>query len=695
MTVTAPPRPEASAPAAAPVRRLRLTGLYVVVAVTLVVLAAVDLTQGTSGVGTLDLLRLAVGAGTDQSSAVLVGSRVPRTVAALFVGLVLGLSGAILQSVARNSLASPDTLAVHSGAYLGVVAAAALGLSLPVLPAGAVAFTGGLLAAGLVLGLTVGGGSSPTRLVLAGSAVALALDSLAYLLLLLFEQGTIGLYAYGNGTLVQADTRSVQQMAPVVVLAAIAALLLASRLDVLALGDDTASSLGLDVRRTRTFAVVLAVVLAAAAVTVAGPVAFVGLAAPVVARALVQRIGRSARHLAVLPLAGLVGAVVVVGADVLLRAVLGAQSGVTIPAGVVTTLVGAVVLVRVAQRYRDTATARSGERGRAVPPGSVRFVVATSSLAVLLVSSVLIGVLVGDTLLLLGDVVNWLRDAAGRGVSFVLDTRTPRVFAAVLAGAALAAAGTGVQAVCRNPLAEPGLLGITGGAGIGAVWLLVVRPSSGIWTIAAVATIGALVAFGLVLALSWRGGLDSDRLVLVGFGFSSGAAAIITFIIVLKAPYDVGLALTWLSGTTYGRTFSAVLPVTMALIILVPLLFLHRRELDLLAVDDDIPRIVGVRLRRTRVIALVAAALLTAASVSAVGVVGFVGLVAPHIARALVGGRTSRVLPVAVLVGALLVSVADSVGRSVIAPAQIPVGLTTAIIGAPYFVYLLWRTRPR
>jgi iron complex transport system permease protein len=181
--------------------------------------------------------------------------------------------------------------------------------------------------------------------------------------------------------------------------------------------------------------------------------------------------------------------------------------------------------------------------------------------------------------------------------------------------------------------------------------------------------------------------------VLIGVGVSSATTAIITFVIVYTNPWNITMAMTWLSGSTYGRTLPQVIPVAAALVVLTPVVVMARRELDLLSLDDDVPRILGVRLERTRLLALAAAALMTSAAVSAIGVVGFVGLVAPHAARALVGGRHSRLLPVAALLGAVLVSVADSIGRTVLAPAQIPAGLLTAMIGAPYFVYLLWRTR--
>jgi iron complex transport system permease protein len=136
-----------------------------------------------------------------------------------------------------------------------------------------------------------------------------------------------------------------------------------------------------------------------------------------------------------------------------------------------------------------------------------------------------------------------------------------------------------------------------------------------------------------------------------------------------------------------------VVPVLVALVVTLPLAWVAHRELDLLAVDDDTPRVLGIRLERLRLLVLVVAALLASTAVSAVGVVGFVGLVAPHAARALVSGRHLYVVPVAVLLGSVLLSVADTVGRSVLAPAQVPAGLVVALIGAPYFLYLLYRSR--
>jgi ferric hydroxamate transport system permease protein len=687
-------RPELATAPLEPVRRLRVAGVFAIAVIAVVVLAAVHLTQGTSSVNAGDLLKLVIGQGTDNSANVLVASRLPRLLAGVLVGLALGVAGAGLQSLARNPLASPDTLGVNAGAYLAVVIFAAFGISLPTLPSGGIAFLGGLAAAVLVLGLSAGGTAGPTRLILAGSAVAMALAGLTTLLMLLYSEETIGTFAWGSGTLVQTDLVAVKQMAPVVAIGIFGAMMLASKLDILALGDDTASVLGVPVRRTRVWIILVTVLLSAAAVTIAGPVGFVGLVAPVLVRLVAPLVPGLMRHRVLLPLSGLAGILVVIASDVVLRAILGGQAGVEIPTGIMTMLVGAIVLVRLARRFHDSGPSRQPAGGAGGGLRTLRtFWIVTVSLIALLVAALVFAMLAGDAFLRTGDIVNWLNGRSGRAITFVLDTRFPRVLSAVLCGAALAIAGATVQAVCRNPLAEPGILGITGGAGVGAVVVLMVVPTAGIWLLSGAAAAAALATFALVYLVSWRGGLSSDRLVLIGVGVSSATAAIITFVIVYTDPWNISLAMTWLSGSTYGRTLPQVIPVAAALIVLTPVIVLARRELDLLALDDDIPRILGVRLERTRLVALVGAALMTAAAVSAIGVVGFVGLVAPHAARALVGGRHARLLPVAALLGAVLVSVADSLGRTLLAPAQIPAGLLTALIGAPYFVYLLWRTR--
>ncbi|MFI9392626.1 iron ABC transporter permease [Streptomyces bauhiniae] len=669
------------------------TGAVAVTALLVLLVAAlavVDIAQGTAAVGAPEVWKALTGRADPGDASVVVASRLPRAAAGLLVGAALGIAGAALQAVSRNVLAAPDTLAVNAGSYLGLGLLTVTGVSLPLLASSGVAFAGALAAAAVVLSLS-GLAAGTVRLVLAGSAVTLGLTSVTDALLLLFPERTNGLYQWNQGSIAQNGFDGVLQMTPVALAGLAGLLLMARRMDALALGDETARGLGVPVRGTRITVVVCASLLAAAAVTLAGPVGFVGLCAPALVRPLARRIRPFVRVRAALPVAGLTGAGLVLGADVLLRLLVSAQSAVAVPTGVVTSLLGALFLVGMAARVRDTGTAGTAERGRLV--GRTTFLVTVAVLVVVLAGVTVAGVLLGDTKLLLGDVVNWAGGAAGQSVGFVLDTRVPRVLAALLAGGALALSGTLVQAVTRNPLAEPGILGVSGGGALGAVLFVTTAPLAGSWGIAGAAFAGAGVAAVVVFGLAARGGFGQNRLVLVGIGVQAAATALIGLLIVITDPFNATKALTWLSGSTYGRTLTDTLPVAGALAVGLAVAVARRTELDLVSLDEDTPRLLGLRTAPARFGLLVVSVLLSATAVAAAGTIGFVGLVAPHAARALVGRRHTRVIPVAVMLGAVLVCVADLIGRTVIAPAQLGAGLMTAVIGTPYFLYLLVRTR--
>ena len=668
-------------------------------AVLVVAVGLWHLTQGTSGLGASDLIRALRGeevqVGGVSLNDVFFGSRLPRLCAGIAVGFALGVAGALLQSVTRNSLASPDTLAVTSGSYFALTVVAAFGLSVPLWASSGVAFSGGLLAAALVLGLTGrAAGTATTRLILAGSAISMALQAATAMLLILFKENTTGLFAWGSGSLAQLNLDASLRAAPLIVLVLGVALLLSRRLDVLGLGDDAASTLGVPVRSTRSWAVICAVVLTSTSVTLAGPIGFVGLGAPVLTRLMASRVPALRRHIFLVPAAGAVGALLILLADATLRAILSPEGATSIPTGIPTALLGGIVIVILALRMRDAGTARATHGPTSKVRTRTRFIIVVSLAALLLLTAAVVGLLAGSLWLQLGDVSLWIRDAAPDLVSRALGERAPRIAAALLAGAALGLAGAVVQSTVRNPLAEPSLLGITSGAGVGAV--LVVTTGLGGGGRAALVTaavIAGLLTFALITALAWRGGLLPDRFVLVGIGCGYAFTAITTFLLLRSDPWQTPRILTWLSGTTYGRSLPDVVPVGLALVVAVPIVIGMRRQLDLLAIDEDTPRILGVPLERTRLGVLAVAALLAAVSVVAVGTVGFVGLVAPHLARTLVGARHSRLIPVAMLLGALLVVVADTVGRTLIAPSQLPAGLMIALVGAPYFVWLLRQAR--
>ena len=433
---------------ARPKVRLAVFGLLIGTATA--ILALVHITQGTSTVNATDILGLLFGNDDAETAAIVGASRVPRLVAGVLVGGALGVAGVIMQSVSRNALASPDTLAVNAGAHLAIVAVAAVGLQVPLLGAVGVAFLGGIGAAALVLALAGSGQTGSVRLVLAGSAIALAFAALTQTLLILFAQETRGLFAWGAGSLGQSGMDKFVVLAPLIGVVLVILLLKSRSLDLLTLGDDQARVLGINVRGTQVLAIVLAVLLAAAAVTISGPIGFVGLAAPAIVRLAAAKIPGLHRHVALILASALLGIFLVLGADVLLRALVGAQSAVEVPTGVVTTMFGAVFLVILAHRVRTSGPTREARSVslRGARPGAGAVVVVL--LALLLIAGIVAGLLLGDAKLLLGDVANWISGQAGPVVSSVMDARFPRVGAALLAGASLALAGTAIQAVSRN-----------------------------------------------------------------------------------------------------------------------------------------------------------------------------------------------------------------------------------------------------
>lgn len=672
-----------------------LAWLFAAGLVGLVALSAVHVTQGSADVGWPELWGWLTGTSDAQTASIVLASRLPRLSAALIVGVALGASGMALQSVARNPLASPDTLAVNAGAYLALTVVAAFGIPLGVLGGTGVALAGGLAAAGLAF-LLAGASGSTIRLVLGGSVLTLALSSITSALLLIFSQQTQGLFAWGAGSLSLSNPAAVWQAGLLVLLGLAGLLVMSGRLDLLQLGDDQAQALGLNVGGNRLVAIVLAVFLAAASVALAGPLGFVGLCAPALVRLASGRVRGLQRHRFLLLAASLVGALLVLGSDVVLRAVLGAANAAQIPTGVLTTLLGAVFLVVLSQGMRtgrSESTAALIVSSRQVKRASAL----TISLFAALAGLAILALLAGDGWLLLGDVWYWLTGQASGGVEFILDARWPRVVAALLAGGALALAGTLTQAVTRNPLADPGLLGIASGAGVGALVVIIGGSRLGVGVPAYAVTLGALLgalAAGLLLfSLAARGNFDPTRLVLVGLGIAAGGQALSTLLVVSTDPWNQSRAITWLGGSTYGTLPGVLLPVGVLLVASLVIVWFNTRELDLVQLDNDTPRLLGVRQTRVRGGALAVAVLLTGAATAAVGVIGFVGLIAPHLARLLVGPKHGRMTWLAVVLGALLVLGADTLGRSVLAPNQLPVGLVCALVGAPIFWWLMYLQR--
>lgn len=273
----------------------------------------------------------------------------------------------------------------------------------------------------------------------------------------------------------------------------------------------------------------------------------------------------------------------------------------------------------------------------------------------------------------------------------MLSFLAPRVILCWLVGIGLAVSGSVLQGVIRNPLAAPDVIGITKGAGVGAMLVLLWFPhlSTGVIPVAAFA--GGLLAALLVYLFAYRRGTSPVRLALVGIAVSALCEAIIRFLIVRNPP-DINAALIWLTGSLFGRSMSDVWQFLPWILVLVPVVVLQARRLDVLGLGDDLAAGLGEPVERTRRIVLLLAVALAASSVAVAGTVGFIGLIAPHIARQLVGGRHLALLPSSAAVGVALMVVADAIGRGIMPPTEVPVGLVTAVIGGPYFLYLLAKT---
>jgi iron complex transport system permease protein len=276
----------------------------------------------------------------------------------------------------------------------------------------------------------------------------------------------------------------------------------------------------------------------------------------------------------------------------------------------------------------------------------------------------------------------------------VFTFRLPRIWVAFMAGAALATSGAIMQGITRNPLADPYLLGVSGGAGLAAVSIIVLFQDVPMRHLPWYAFGGALIVAFLIYGLAWKGGSSTPmRLILIGVAIASIVSAITTMILVTGRINQVQQAYVWLSGSVYGRTWQHVHLLAGWLVVLLPIAFLSARWLNILNMGDETAKGLGMRVERQRSILLILSVALAAGAVAMSGTIGFVGLVAPHVTRRLVGPSHEGLLPISALFGGALLVTADLIGRWVIAPSEIPIGIVTAMIGAPYFLYLLYRGR--
>lgn len=321
------------------------------------------------------------------------------------------------------------------------------------------------------------------------------------------------------------------------------------------------------------------------------------------------------------------------------------------------------------------------------PRTAWRTAVSLSGLAVL-ATALVVGIRIGAVPVGILDIWQALTAPAGNEVyQIIYNIRMPRVIVGALTGINLALAGCILQGVLRNPLADPGVIGVSAGAGLAAMSVMILWPG---YTalVPAVAFTGALAAAGIVFLLSWDRGVQPLRLILAGVAlaafFGGGMSALMVF-----HSDKVQGTVNWMAGGFQGRSWAHVqmiLPYSLAGILAA---IFSYRYLNALQLGDEIAQGLGLKVETVRFCLIVLAALLAASAVSVAGLLGFVGLIIPHITRMLVGSDFEYLMPCAAVLGAALVVMADTVARTAFSPVEVPVGIFMAFLGAPFFLYLL------
>jgi len=277
--------------------------------------------------------------------------------------------------------------------------------------------------------------------------------------------------------------------------------------------------------------------------------------------------------------------------------------------------------------------------------------------------------------------------------------RLPRIIVALMVGMSLAVAGGILQGMIRNPLASPDVLGITGGASVAVVGFLAFFSDSNnaltvsIAWLPLAAFLGAGIVAFLVYFLAWKNGVSPIRLVLIGIGISTLMQALTTLMMIMGPIYQASQANIWITGTVYGSNWKNVATLVPWTVIFLIIAIVAARTINIQELGDEVATGLGGKVQKQRFLLLMISTALIGSSVAFAGGIGFVGLMAPHMARRLVGSSFGALLPTSALLGGILVMVADLIGRTMFSPLEVPAGVFTAGIGAPYFIYLLFKTR--
>jgi len=342
--------------------------------------------------------------------------------------------------------------------------------------------------------------------------------------------------------------------------------------------------------------------------------------------------------------------------------------------------------------------------GKYISKKKKKYVLSLSLLCIGLFGVIILGIMIGPVQIHPFTIVNIFLHKLGFNVeqtwsniveTIVLDVRTPRVIMAAFVGACLAVAGAAMQGLFKNPMAEPYILGMSQGAAVGAALVIVLGISFfGGFSLQAMAFIGALLTIFIVYGIARvEGKVPVETLLLAGVAMGAFLYAVVGFLKFISSDVALRDIVLWLMGSFASAKWDGILQIFFPMLISIIGIFALAKELNAMQFGENTASYVGVNVEKTKKIILVFSSLLTAAAVAYCGIIGFVGLIIPHIVRILIGADHHILIPASALTGAIFLALADTFARTIIAPTELPVGIVTALIGGPYFIYLLRRKK--
>lgn len=327
-----------------------------------------------------------------------------------------------------------------------------------------------------------------------------------------------------------------------------------------------------------------------------------------------------------------------------------------------------------------------------------KFILISVILLALIFITFLVSLNLGSFAISREDVIKTLFGQGQRNYEIaIFKLRLPRIVIGILVGSALAIAGTILQGVTKNDLADSGILGINSGAALFVVIYIYFMNGNvydgisnlTIFTMPIVALCGALFGAFLIYILAWKDGISSSRLLLIGIGINIAFTSILTIFQLKFTTQEFNRVMAWTSGSIWGTSWKYVIAVLPFILLFTVLTIYKARYLDVLNLGDEISTGLGIKVERERRKLIIYAVILSGVATSVAGSISFLGLVSPHIARKLVGPKHKKLIPTAALIGTLMLLISDTISRNLLAPIEIPVGIVVSIIGVPYFIYLM------